>query len=62
MSIQQPMTLKGACTVMKAMLLEYKPQVKRKPIFPITKMLDSSLKLEYIPTDEQEYITKTVKY
>ena len=56
------MALKGAYTVMKTKLLKYKPQVKRKPIFPIATMLDLSLKFEYIPTDEQEYITKTLKY
>ena len=39
-----------------------KPQVKRKPIFPIATILNPSLKFEYIPTDEQEYITKTLKH
>ena len=62
MSIEQSMALKGAYTVMKTKLLKYKPQVKRKPIFPIATMLDPSLKFEYIPTDEQEYITKTLKH
>ena len=59
MSIEQSVTLKGAYTVMKIKLLKYKPQVKRKPIFPIATVLDPSLRFEYIPTDEQEYITKT---
>ena len=62
MSIEQSMALKGAYTVMKKNLLKYEPQVKRKPIFPIVTMLDPSLKFEYIPTDEQEYITKTLKH
>ena len=43
-------------------LLKYKPQVKIKPIFPIATMLDPSLKFKYIQTDEQEYITKTLKH
>ena len=62
MSIEESLALKGAYIVMKTKLLKYKPQVKRKPIFPIATMLDPSLKFEYIPTDEQEYITKTLKY
>ena len=62
MSIEQSMALKGANTVMKTKLLKYEPQVKRKPIFPIATMLDPSLKFEYIPTEEQEYITKTLKH
>ena len=62
MSIEQSMTLKGASNMMKIKLLKYEPQVKRKPIFPIATMLDPSLKFEYIPTDEQEYITKTSKH
>ena len=56
------MALKGGYTAMKTKLLNYEPQVKRKPIFPIATMLDSSLKFEYIPTGEQEYITKTLKH
>ena len=56
MSIEQSMALKGAYNVIKAKLLKYESQVKRKPIFPIATMLDPSLKLEYIPMDEQEYI------
>ena len=47
---------------MKTKLLKYEVQVKRKPIFPITTMLEPSLKLEYIPTNEQEYVTKTLKH
>ena len=62
MSIEQSMALKGEYTVMKAKLLKYEPQVKRKPIFPITPILDPSLKLKHILTDDQEYITKTVKH
>ena len=62
MSIEQSMALKGSYTVMKTKLLKYKPQVKRKSIFPIATMLDPSLKFKYIPTDEQEYITKTLKH
>ena len=62
MSIEQSMTLKGTYTVMKTKLLKYEPQVKRKPIFSIATMLDLSLKFEYIPIDEQEYITKTLKH
>ena len=62
MSKEQSMTFKGAYTIMKAKLLKYKPQVKRNSIFPIATILDPSLKLEYIPTNEQEYITKTVKH
>ena len=62
MSIEQSMELKGAYTVMKTKLLKYEPHVKRKPIFPIATILDLSLKFEYIPTDEQEYITKTLKH
>ena len=62
MSIEKSMTLKGAYTVMKTNLLKYEQQVKRKPIFPIAIMLDPSLKFEYIPIDEQEYITKTLKH
>ena len=61
MSIEKSMALKGAYLVMKKKLIKYEPQVKRKPIFPIATMLDPSLKFEYIPTDEQEYITKTLK-
>ena len=62
MSIEQSMALKGAYDVMKTKLLKYEPQVKRKPIFPIATMLDPSLKFKYIPTNEQEYITKTLKH
>ena len=56
MSIEQSMALKGEYTVMKAKLLKYEPQVKRKPIFPITPILDPSLKLKHILTDDQEYM------
>ena len=62
MSIEKSMALKGSYTTKKTKLLKYEPQVKRKPIFPIATMLDLSLKFEYIPTDEQEYITKTLKH
>ena len=62
MSIEQSMALARAYTAMKTKLLKYKPQVKRKPIFPIATMLDPSLKFEYIPTNEKEYITKTLKH
>ena len=31
-------------------------------MFPIATMLDPNLKFEYIPTDEQEYITKTLQH
>ena len=62
MSIEQSMALKCAYIVMKTKLLKYEPQVKRKRIFPIATMLDLSLKFEYIPTDEQEYIAKTLKH
>ena len=62
MSIEQSMALKGAYIAMKTKLLKYKPQVKIKPIFPIATMLDPYLKFEYIPTDEQEYITKTLNH
>ena len=62
MSIEQSMALKGAYTGMKAKLLKYEPQVKRKTIFYVAIMLDPSLKFEYVPTDEQEYITKTLKH
>ena len=62
MSIEQSMALKGAYIVMKTKLLKYEPQVKRKPIFPIDTMLDLSLKFENMTTDEQEYISKTLKH
>ena len=62
MSIEQLMVLKGAYIVMKAKLLKYESHVKRKPIFPIATMLDMSLKLEYMPMDEQEYIMKHLKH
>ena len=62
MSIEQSMALKGAYTVMKTKLLKYEPQAKRKPIFPSATMLDPSLNFKYIPTDEQDYITKTLKH
>ena len=62
MSIEQAEALKGAYTVMKTKLLKYEPQVKRKPIFPIAIVLDPSLRFEYISTDDQEYITKTLKH
>ena len=61
MSIEQSMVLKGAYNVMKEKLLKYESHVKRKPIFLITKMLDPSLKLEYIPIDEQEYNMQHLK-
>ena len=61
MSIEQSMALKGAYNVMKAKLLKYESQVKRKPIFPIATMFDPSLKLEYIPMDEKEYIMQHLK-
>ena len=47
--------------MMKLKLLKYESQVKRKPIFLIATMLDRSLKLEYIPMDEQEYIMQHLK-
>ena len=47
---------------MKVKLLKYIPKVKRMSIFPIATMLDPHLKLEYIPIDEKEYITKTLKH
>ena len=59
---EQAEALKGAYIVMKTKLLKYEPQVKRKPIFPIAIVLDPSLRFEYIPTDDQEYITKTLKH
>ena len=62
MRIEQSMALKGAYIAMKTKLLKYEPQVKKKPIFPISTILDPSLKFEYIPIDEQEYITKTLKH
>ena len=62
MSIEQAEALKGAYTVMKIKLLKYEPRVKRKPIFPIATVLDPSLRFEYIPTDDQEYVTKTLKH
>ena len=46
----------------KKKLLKYEPHVNRKSIFSITTMLDPSLKLENIPTDEQEFITKALKH
>ena len=62
MSIAQSMAVKGAYTAMKEKLLKYEPQVKIKSVFPIATMLDPYLKLGYISTDEQEYITKTLKH
>ena len=62
MSIEQAEALKGAYTVMKTKLLKYELHVKRKPIFPIVTVLDPSLRFEYIPTDDQQYITKTLKH
>ena len=62
MSIEESMALKGAYTVMNANLLKYESQVKRKPIFPIITMLGPSLKLQYIPVDEQKYIMKHMKH
>ena len=62
MSIEQLLALKGAYTAMKTKLLKYEPQVKRNPIFPITRMLDASLKFEHILIDQQEYIIKTLKH
>ena len=62
MSIQKSMALKGAYIVMKAKLLKYEPQVKIKLDFPVITMLDPFLKLEYISTDEQDYITKNAKH
>ena len=62
MSLEKPMALKGACTTMKTKLLKYEPQIKRKSIFLISTILDPSLKFKYIPTNEQEYITKTLKH
>ena len=62
MSIEQSLALKGAYTTMKTKLLKYEPQVERKPIFPIVTMLDPSLKVEHILTDEQDYIIKTLKH
>ena len=61
MSIEQSMALKGSYNVMKAKLLKYELQVKRKTIFPIATMLDLSLKLEHIPMDEQKYIMQHLK-
>ena len=61
MSIEQSMELKGAYNVMKVKLLKYESQVKRKPMFPIATMFDPSLKLEYIPMDEQAYIMQHMK-
>ena len=48
--------------MMKAKLLKYESEVKRKPIFPIATMLDTSLKLEYIPMDDQEYSKHQLKH
>ena len=62
MSIEKSMALKRAYNMMKTKLLKYEPQVKRKSIFPIATMLDLSLKFQYISTDEQEYISKTLKH
>ena len=62
MSIEKSLAVKGAYTVMKENLLKYEPQVKIKSVFPIATMLDPSLKLDYISTYEQEYITKTLKH
>ena len=60
MSIEQSMAVKGTYTMMQEKFLKYEPQVKGKLIFPIATMLDPSLKLDYIPTNYQEYITKNV--
>ena len=60
-SIEQSMALKRAYNMMKAKLLKYESQVKRKPIFPIATMLDLSLKLEYLPMGKQEYIMQHFK-
>ena len=62
MSIEQSMAIKGAYTMIKVKLLKYERQVKLKSIFPIATVLNLSLKLEYIPTDEQEYILKNLKH
>ena len=56
MNIEQSIAMKVAHNVMKAKLLKYDSQVKRKSIFLIATIFDPSLKLEYIPIDEQEYI------
>ena len=61
MSIEQSMALKGAYNMMKAKLLKYESQVKRKPIIPIVTMHDLSLKHKYIPMDDQEYIMQHLK-
>ena len=43
MSVEQSMAMKGAYNVMKAKLLKYKSQVKRKPIFPMATMFKTSI-------------------
>ena len=55
MSIKQSMALKGAYNVMKAKLS------KNKTNLPYLCNLDLSLKLEYIPMDEHEYIMQHLK-
>ena len=55
------MALKEAYTMMKTNLLKYEAQVKRKPIFPISTILDLYFKLEYVLIDEEEYIMKSLE-
>ena len=62
MIIEQSVALKKSYILMKEKLLKYEPQVKRKSIFPIATMLDPSFKLEYILTNEKEYITNNVNH
>ena len=62
MSIEQSMAIKGAYTMIMVKLLKYEPQVKLKSIFPIATIINPSLKLEYFPIDEKEYILKKLKH
>ena len=60
MSNEQAKALRHAYTSMKEKLLKYEMQVRRKPMFPISTVLDPRLKLEHIPHGEKKFVVETL--
>ena len=60
MSNDQAKALRCASTLMKEKLLKHEMQVRRKPMFPITIMLDPGFKLEHMFHDEHKFVVETL--
>ena len=56
MSNDQQKALRCVYTVMKEKLLKYNMQVRKKPMFPIARVLDPKFKLGHIPYGEHNFV------